>query len=305
MFDIICIGSATIDIFIDTKKSLFKKRIPFGSKILINQLKTYPGGGAINTSIGFARLGLKSACLSKIGQNSDIILKTLKKEKVNTKFLIKDKQLTTDQSIILDATGKDRTILVYKNASKQLTLDNINLKKLKTNWAYISSTIGQSLQTIKKIAHHLNKNNVKIVLNTSSYLAKQKPIKLLHCADVLIVNAKEAELLIDEKFTGQKEQFEKLTQLGPQTIVVTNGNKKVYAQHNNKKYAIMPHQDIHIKETTGAGDAFAVGFLYGLIKTNKIKLALKLGRANAESVISHYGAQNNLLTKQKAKNILN
>ena len=66
-----------------------------------------------------------------------------------------------------------------------------------------------------------------------------------------------------------------------------------------KRFTIS-NQVIKVVETTGAGDAFASSFLSGLIKKNDIKFALQLASANAESVISHHGAKNKLLTSKEA-----
>lgn len=87
-------------------------------------------------------------------------------------------------------------------------------------------------------------------------------------------------------------------------IVITNKDKKVIAFDGKEKYVIMPHSKVEVKERTGAGDAFACGFITGLIKKDDLNFALKLGRANAESVIGHYGAQNKLLNWQEAQKLL-
>lgn len=315
MFDIITIGSATIDIFVDTKEKLFKKEIPFGRKILIDQLKTHLGGSALNTAVGFSRLGLKTACLTKIGQGGQKIINLLKKEGVETRLIIQDKNLLTDYSIILAATGQDRTILVHKDASKKLRISDIKLRKLKTKWLYLGSMLDESLETTKKIADWAQTKNIKIALNTSSYLAQQKPKALLRAADVLIVNQEEAELLTnnhDEQSkaspgpTSVDEIFRALSALRMTEgiIVITNKDKKVIAFDGKEKYVIMPHSKVEVKERTGAGDAFACGFITGLIKKDDLNFALKLGRANAESVIGHYGAQNKLLNWQEAQKLL-
>ena len=57
-------------------------------------------------------------------------------------------------------------------------------------------------------------------------------------------------------------------------------------------------------ETTGAGDAFASSFLSGIIRKNDIVFAIKLGVTNAESVITHHGAKDKLLTLKEAMKIM-
>src|SRR3989338_11271322 len=95
MYDVISVGSATVDAFINTGNQLFRKdhgniSVPFGSKIVIEDLKFSTGGGATNTAVGFSRMGLKTACITSLGlgSNSKRIFNVLKKEGVDTSFVI-------------------------------------------------------------------------------------------------------------------------------------------------------------------------------------------------------------------------
>ena len=88
-FDIVTFGSAVVDAFVDTKFNKKDNRFsyPAGSKILVNDLKFDIGGGATNTAVAFSRLGLKTGCICKIGNdnNGQDVLDMLQKEKI--KFL--------------------------------------------------------------------------------------------------------------------------------------------------------------------------------------------------------------------------
>ena len=148
MFDVITVGSGTVDVFVETGSKLFKKAmvkkehgcvlVPFGSKIVIDELRFNIGGGGTNTAVALQRLGLKTAWLGKIGsdENSENILKLLKKEKVSTKLVCSDDK-GAGYSVILDAEGYDRTILTYKGSNNDLRFDDINIRKLKTRWLYL------------------------------------------------------------------------------------------------------------------------------------------------------------------------
>ena len=264
MYDIITIGSATRDIFIDTKNKLFKKQVPFGDKILIDKLHLDTGGGAINTGVAFTRLGLKTGVLAQVGA------RFIAPKEIDDSLIIKNKNLLTDHSVILDATGKDRTILVYKDASAKL-----KIKKLpKTKWVYISSMPMAFLEKCVNI-------NAKIALNT-----RHAPKKLLDKTEILILNKQEAEAM------GQDIKRVKI-------LVITDKNNPVKAYYKNKIYKIIPNKNIKCVERTGAGDAFASGFVAEYIKTQNINKALKLALANSESVIQHYGAHNKLLKCKK------
>ena len=84
MYDVITVGSATVDAFTNTGKKLFKKgkkdyvQVPFGSKILVEQLKFDIGGGGTNTAVALSRLGLKTSYIGSMGQgNNSQRIKTL------------------------------------------------------------------------------------------------------------------------------------------------------------------------------------------------------------------------------------
>jgi len=306
MYSIITTGSALKDIFVDTDLKEIKKgkrkliAYPSGSKIPVKDIKFSIGGGGTNTAVAFSRLGLKTAYLGKLGndQTSEEILKLLKKEKID--FIgVKEKSFS-GHSIILDSYEHNRTILTYKGPSDKLKFNEVNLKKIKTNWLYLASAMNHTLKTQKKLADFAKKNNIKITFAPSEYEVKLgiNHLKdILNKTNILIFNKIEAEILTKKRKIN--EIFNKLTSLGIKTICITNGKKEIHAYHNNKIYTVKPHK-VNVVEATGAGDAFASGFLAGLIKKQDPNLALKLGLANSESVIQYYGSKNKLLTWNQA-----
>jgi len=301
MYDIITTGSALRDIFIDTGLKEIKKgkrkliAYPSGYKIAVKNIKFSIGGGGTNTAVAFSRLGLKTAYLGKIGndESSKEILDLLKKEGVD--YIGKKEKTNSGYSIILDSYEHNRTILTYKGPSDKLKFNEVNIKKIKTKWLYLASAMGQTLKTQKKLTNFAKKNKIKIAFNPSEYEVKLgiKNLKnILNKTDILILNRNEAEILTKKKRI--KKIFKKIKNHGIQTICITNGEKEIYAYHKGDIFKIKPKKT-KVLEATGAGDAFASGFITGLIKKKDINFALKLGLINSESVIQHYGPKNNLL----------
>lgn len=306
MFDIICVGSANIDVFVNTENKLFLQKskqcikVPFGSKILIKDLKFAFGGGGHNTATAFARLGLKTGFVGALGNdaNADLILKELKKEKINPSNVVKKKK-ESPYSVILDAQGHDRTILVHKGAANDLKYSDLNLKKLKTKWFYFSTLLNTGFKTLVKLSVFAKKNNIKIAFNPSTYLAakgKRYLGKLLKRCEVLVLNKEEAQLLTQKKTANSDILLKHLFKLGPNYVVITDGPNPANAYDGYYKYTIAPRR-LKVLEATGAGDAFASGFVYGIMKDLGTETALKIGLAQSESVITHFGAKEKLLTK--------
>ena len=310
MFDIITVGSATVDVFAKTECDLITIKTPrsnesliaypAGSKILIDKLEFKVGGGGTNTAVSFSRLGLKTAYLGKLGKddNSNNILNLLKKEKI--KFIGTFGKDQTGYSIILDSDAKDRTILTNKGANNNLLYSSINKKMLKSKWFYFSSMMVKSLDTLIQLSNYAKKNNIKIAFNPSSYLIKEdfeKVKLLLKNVDVLIFNKEEAELLCGE--FNINELLNRCQTFGPEIVIITDGAKGCYCIDDKYYYSISPRK-VKVVETTGAGDSFASAFISGLIKDKDLEFSLRLGMVNSEAVIQAIGAKENLLNYKDA-----
>lgn len=306
-YDIICVGSASIDVFITSKsKDIELERIhahedvclPIGAKILIDSLHTEVGGGGVNTSISFARLGFKTGLISKLGadMNADSILKKLKQEKVG--FLGRKTIGHTGYSVILTGFKHNRTILTHKGNNDLMTPADVP-KKLDTKWFYFGTMLGKSWKTHCQIAQYAKKHGIKVLFNPSLYLAEQgkkflKPV--LDACTVLILNKEEAQAV-----TGKKTNITKLLkelQKDIPLVVITDGPRGAWAYNGMKIYSIKP-TDVPVIEPTGAGDSFASGFLAALMLKQDIPTALRWGAAQANSVIQHFGATNILLNRKE------
>tara|TARA_Y100000294_G_scaffold44656_1_gene41251 strand:- start:1231 stop:2322 length:1092 start_codon:yes stop_codon:yes gene_type:complete len=313
MYDVITIGSATIDTFVKTEFCDMVKQkgkdcvtYPVGAKILVDELILTTGGGGTNAAVSLARLGHKVAFLGKMGlkYNSNMLVSELKKEKIDTSLIVRKKTSRTGYSVILDSLRHDRTILVFRGSNNDLRFNEVKIKKLKTKWFYFSSMMGKSFKTLEKIASYATKNKIKIAFNISSYLAKKgvRYLKtILKKTNILILNKEEAGMVVGK---GKVEKLlKKLHKLGPEIVGITDGNKGVYVFDGNHLYYGKP-SNINVVETTGAGDAFASSFLSGMIRKNDVEFAMKLGMTNAESVITHHGAKNKLLKYNGALRVM-
>ena len=314
MYDVITVGSATVDALVRTEFSEMVHgkhkeeciAYPVGAKILMKELILTVGGGGTNSAVSLSRLGHKVAFLGKIGskENSKRVTNQLRKENIDTLLIIRSRTGRTGYSIVLDSKKHDRTILIFRGSNNNLRFDEIKLKKLKTKWFYFSSMIETSFKTLEKIAIYAAKNNIPIAFNISSYLAKKGKNYLkniLKKVKILVLNKEEAALLVGRG--DIKDIFKKINRLGPKTIAITNGRHGVYAYENNYFYHGKSH-NIGVVETTGAGDAFASSFLSGIMRKNDIEFALKLGITNAESVIQHHGAKEKLLKYNEVLKII-
>ncbi|HJX05262.1 MAG TPA: carbohydrate kinase family protein [Candidatus Nanoarchaeia archaeon] len=316
MYDVITIGSNTLDLFVHTDQSdiinLSSKEgckefisYPVGTKMLITKLLHNFGGCGTNTAVAFSRLGLKTAYIGKVGtdNNGKLILANLKKEKID---FLGAKGEESGFSIILDAFQNDRTILVYKGCNNDLRFNEVKKAKLKAKWLYLSSMLGESLEAMTRIAEHARNNKVKIAFNPSITILENETLRamnLLRYADLLVLNKEEAEALVGNNTT--EVNLKKLSSYGPGIVVITDGRNGITAYKDDYYYKVMPTKELQVVETTGAGDAFASTLTAGLIMNKPFEFCLKMGINNSESVIRHHGAQNKLLSRKKLFEIVN
>lgn len=294
MFDIISIGSATLDIFL--KSSRFPlDRTQIGGKIEVDELLWSSGGGGTNTAAGFARLGLQTACVARFGDDvfGKFVLDDLGKENFEKKYLIQKKGDHTDYSTILVNPDGSRIILVYRGKTR-IEDDIFPWQALEeTKYLYIASLEG-NVDLLVKVIDKAIERGVSVVLNPGSRELNQrdKLLQIFSKLKALILNREEAEEM------GVLERDEK-----PEIIVVTNGRQgaKLYSPKANffAEAFVRP-----VVDETGAGDAFSVGFVAGLIKGLPLDKCLKLGMANGASVVSKLGAKTALLYGQEVEDSL-
>lgn len=309
MYDVITVGSNTLDVFVKTDSELVEIKnkntteellaYPLGSKILISELDFMIGGGGTNTAVTFSRLGMKTGYLGKIGkdENGLKIYKLLKEENIEFLGALGG---VSGYSIILDSIEDDRTILTYKGCNNDLSFKELKLSKLSTKWFYFASMMGESYETLKKLAVHANKKHIKIAFNASHYLAEKgfDHLKtILENTTVLILNKKEAEFIAGKGEVEALAQRLKLKNMD--YVVITDGRKGAHCFDGKTLCSVKPAKKIKIKETTGAGDAFASTFIAGLAMNKKVEDCLRMAAINSESVIQDYGAKNILLTKNQ------
>jgi len=311
MFDIITFGSATQDVFMssknlkvvegeqfDTKKGIC---VSIGSKIEMDEVAFFIGGTGANTAVTFARQGFKTAYHGLIGKDyaGQGIKNEFKKHGVSLK-LLKEIDINTAFSVILSLPSLDRSILKKLGACHFMTKKDIDFKKLKTKWIYLGSLSGQAHKIIEPLIDFAHKKGIKIAANpvgTSQLgIGLEKLKSLLNKMNILIVNQEEASKITGLDYSDEKKIFKKLDEMVDGIVVVTKGPKGLTASDGKNLYlAGIPKSGL--VDRTGAGDAFASGFVSSWMNKQDIVHAIQLGTANATAVLQEFGATNGLLKK--------
>lgn len=303
MYDIVSFGAATVDIFAKSKSLIVKKKslsLPYSSKNEIDQGLICSGGGATNSSVSFSRLGLKSACVSLIGNDplTQYITSELENNNVDTSLLSQNKNDTTDFSIILVASDGGRSILTNRGKSK-LEEKDINWDKVQhSKWFYISSLEG-NVDLLEKIIGFAKEYSIKVALNPGNREIKQSKqlIPLLKHVDFLLLNQIESEMLTEIESTNPKF-WDKLHHYGNKITAITNGRQGAHILTSEKDF-FSPIINIEPVDETGAGDGFGSAFVAALIHGLSPSDALFWGIKNSASVVASLGAKDGLLKFQE------
>lgn len=318
MFDVITIGGATRDIFL-TLECLNKKidpksptgsylEVPYGAKLVSDSTIYDYGGGSVNTSVCFSRLGLRTASVCSIGKEGtgSLVLDFLKKEGVNTSLVRRDATLHTGLSILILGKDGEHTGFLERGANNHLVINRISPFK-KTRWFYISSLTGDSDHYLGDLFDLASRKDIKIAFNPG---AKQLGVgyqglkHLIQKTEILNLNFEEAEELIfsktKKKTRDEKELLNEIGKLGARISIVTEDGKGSHAVSEGKYYHERAYS-VDVVDTTGAGDSFGATFTFGIIKGYGIKPSLSMAAINAASVVSEFGATRGLLSYNMLK----
>lgn len=303
MFDILSIGDATLDTFVKIKDAsvmctLEREKcmlcLNFADKIPIMRLDQKVAGNALNNAVGEARLGLRAALYTVLG-NDDTgrkVLDKMTKEDVSQKYVVMQKNSASNYSVVLNFKG-ERTILVYHHP-RQYSLPKIDQPK----WIYYTSVWARG-------AGKLNRELISYVKERKNFLAFNPGThqineglralsSMLKVTDVLFVNKEEAQNIVGDH-KSVKKLMQELKRHVPGRIVITDGGNGSYTYDGEKCY-YLPIFPCKVVEKTGAGDAYATGFIAALHYKKPAREAMRWGAANSASVIEKIGPQDGLLT---------
>ncbi len=314
MLDLISIGDTTLDtflelenasVFCDLNKNNCQLCINYADKIPVKSVNQTVGGNAANFAVGASRLGLKTGLFTILGD--DAIGKQAKRlllyEKIDPRLISIDKGKKTNNSTILNLRG-ERTILIFHEKRNYCPVQELP----KAKFCYITSMKDgwECMLDKKNLTQWIDKNNVFVGYNPGTFqiragIKNSKP--LLKKTKVLFVNKKEAQIWLKTEEDDFEVLLKKLQQNGPEIVVITDSKNGSFAIKKSKVY-FQPIFSNKLVEATGAGDAYASGFISALFYGKKIEEAMIWGTKNAGSVIEKIGPQRGLLKRDKIKEVI-
>lgn len=306
MARIITVGAAVQDVFLSQSSALkavcespdrcFQK-LELGSKADVNQIHFSTGGGATNAAVTFARQGHEVAFMGVIGDDpaGRAVLDDLDRENIDTRFVRFSRQYNTGYSVLLLAPNGERTILTYRGASTHYYPGDFAPDALDADWLYVSTLAGQ-MKVLDELFRAAKERGIKICFNPGKKELAQREqlIGLLADVDVLAANREEMAQLVSG---DTLEMLVRGTLRLAPVVLVTDGTRGSMVSDGRSMIRAGMYENVDAVDRTGAGDAFASGFLSQWVDGASLRDAVLFASANANSVVAKIGAKAGILYK--------
>lgn len=305
MFDVIGIGTVFVDYFFDVSQNFLEKynlnpeddalfkdvKVP--SRNIFEKLPLLdksPGGISLNTIAVLGRLNRKVSYYGLVGKDKEggYFLNNLRG--VDKSHLIGGGKMSRC-ACLLSNNRRSRTFLSEVNTKDNDFFKNIDFAFLNTaRFIHVAPFLLGSKKSLKKLESIFKKLNKPLISFSPSILYINYGLKLLKplLKKTYILFLNEHEL---RKLTGKnaKNGSKYLLSYGPKIVVCTMGKKGVLVTTTKEQMFKKGGKIKKVIDTTGAGDSFAAGFLYGLLKNKSLEWSANFANKIASQSVSDFG----------------
>jgi len=306
MAKVLGIGNALVDIMtlLENDETLMQFNLPKGSMQLVDgvfsdkvnkgtdhlEKQIASGGSAANTIHGLAKMGVKTGFIGKVGKDKfgNFFAEDMLKSGINP--LLQRSEIPSGKAMALISPDSERTFATFLGAAVELSADDLTNGLYKGyDYFHIEGYLVQNHALIEKAVKFAKKNGLKVSLDMASYNVVEDNLEFLKeivakYVDIVFANEEEAR-----SFTG-KEPHEAIHIIGDQCeIAVVKIGKEGSLLKKDGQLTKVDAIPVIPVDTTGAGDLYAAGFLYGLIHGYNLDRCGKLGSILAGKTIEVIG----------------
>ena len=279
------LGSINID-FVS-----FSSRYPQpGETLICNDFGIFQGGKGANQAIALSKLDIPTLMLGKVGKDilGDFTLSSLQKNGVDTTGISKCQNTSTGSASIWVNSEGQNSILIYQGASGEVDENYIiRHEKFFANKSWFVTQFEVPLESILLSLKLAKKHGLKTFMDPAP-VRKINNNDIWELVDYLFPN--EIELRELTQTDDVLSAIHILKSRGVKEVIVKLG-KKGAGYEDGGKLILLPAVPVEqVVDTTGAGDCFIAGFLYGMMQQNDIAQAIKTGNLTASYSIRRKGA---------------
>ena len=302
-WDVYVYGDVNIDIVIPGVEKFPEP----GQEDEVSVMETFVGGGAALFTLGVGKLGLHPVFQGEVGDDcyGELIRNKFRESHVDDSLLTVSKELKTGISLSF-TNEKDRSFLTYRGTNEKISISNVDVEKVKeaahihvTGYAG-SINHNEYLELLKKIKTETQATVSFDVGWDSTGEWKPEIRDLFPYIDVLFMNETEAE------HYGRKESAEKAAREFAKTAgmaVIKMGKKGSIAVKDGKLYQAAPYT-VEAVDTTGAGDSFNAGFVYGFLRGKSMEECLRCGNGCGALSVTALGGNTGFPTEEKLETFI-
>jgi len=300
-------GNALVDVLtlIDDDSLLQQLGLPKGSMQLIdedrkNELSKIiedknpyiaSGGSASNTIVGLAKLGVETGFIGRVGNDKfgSYYKEDLERSGVKSHLIVVDGEASGVATAFVSKDGQ-RTFGTYLGAASKLTAGDLREEDfVGYDYFYIEGYLVQNLGLIREAISMAKKHGLKVILDMASYNVVESSRDFLleilpEYIDIVSANEEEAKALLNVEPEKALGELAKMVEIA----IVKVGADGSWVQRGEDKQFI-PALKVNCVDTTGAGDLYASGFIYGLIHGFSLQKAGETGTLLAGNVIQVVG----------------
>ena len=291
--NVVCIGLTVADILVRPVAFEFQKR----DTSFVDEINYAVGGDAFNEAYTLTRLGVPVKLISSVGSDiwGDLIIKTGYEAGIDMKYVVRQSKYPTTISIVLIRQDGERNFIVAKESSalhfENKSLDKPSIEKAKILSLASLYTSDEMDLAFLEAAKAAKKAGAIITADTTSNmeaLTLESRAELLSLIDFIFPNYEEASSITREtSLDGIAKAFLKY---GVKNVVIKTGKNGCYIQNSDEKFDVPAYKNARLLDTTGAGDNFAAGFIYGLFMGLPIRKCAAYANASAAVSIQFLGA---------------
>ncbi len=275
-----------------------------GEEVGIIDVKKVPGGSAANTIVALSRLGVDSGFVGIVGKDeeSELILEEFRKEGVETRIR-KEEGYTGAAIGFIDAEG-ERALYIYPGVNAKLHIANIDMQFIdNAGFLHTSSFVNkEQLEMQCELAREI-KSKLSFSPGMLCFKYELEDLaELVERSEVVFLSLKELKSLI--KDDNYETGADVLMNTGATIVCVTLGEKGCYVTNTTGESHLIDAYPTDVVDTTGAGDAFAAGFLFGLLHKRSIYESGKTGNLVASFCIREYGCRKGLPYKEELEKLV-
>ncbi|MHA1279907.1 MAG: carbohydrate kinase family protein [Candidatus Helarchaeota archaeon] len=303
MKDILAIGAALVDMV-----ALIDKFPGVDEEVFVPKLELMGGGSAANFAIACARLGLKTGFIGKLGNDpfGSKLIRDFEEENIDIQGIVYTSDIPTGVCYAAVDKKGNRILYAFSGAANVLEPEDLDEAYLRS-FRIIHLASLKNLRPLLKAAQLVETHEPRVCLNPGALIVDQgfdQVEPLLNLIDIFIGSQGEVKRLFQTK--DLSKGVKKLLQYVEIAAITQGEDGSLIATADNR--IKIPAKNVKVVDTTGAGDAFSAGFLYGLLHYNfddmKLELCGKLGNIAAASCIQQVGARQGLITKKELKTLI-